>query len=117
MPAENIQLYGSLRGQDIDVIYYADGVNGETILKGVEKREDFDDSVGDQHKLAIIDVAQFEGFTFNEDSRPEEYAINYHGISENDSNVVYSKAYPIHYTRNTYEIVFEDCTKIGRAHV
>ncbi|MCI8576129.1 MAG: hypothetical protein HFG64_01130, partial [Lachnospiraceae bacterium] len=136
MPAENLQLFGTPRGTEIDVIYYADGLNDETILKGVEKREAFYNSATPVYNqdgslkfdefgnpvftnvvLEKVDVAQFEGFTFLENSRPEDYLRGYKGMINEAANDPYHLAYPLRYSRNTYNIVFEDCTIDGNSEI
>ena len=137
MPAQNLELHGTpLRG-NVDVLYYADGLEpDEIIIKGAEKRELFYDKAIPEYdennnfkydeygnqiftdvELEKIDVAQFEGFTFLENSRPEDYLRGYEGMINEAVNDPYHLAYPLRYSRNTYEIVFEDCTIEGNSEI
>ncbi len=101
MPAEGFNAYGFSNNQGQWVVFYTENLDGTWHME--QKWP------GKFSNLSTEDQASIEGFSFKDWQRsPQDFL----GKGDNDRGTWYRKSSWLQYTRNSYEVSFENCQPI-----
>lgn len=104
MPSKNISVYETSKNGDRYIVYYTEGLDKEYHVKQIWK--------GQFGTLTEEDQVDMEGFSYY--SKQKEVK-NFTGFGVEDKGKQYKKSAWLVYTRNSYQVTFENCTGISDA--